>query len=128
MEAMNKPKVRKKKTRTEKEGKSVPPSAFISKNSLSENQKGNGNGSLSFKVECLKDQPTPAPPKVNTTAELMCAEAILDISKTVLPAAFNPSVDLGSCATTESPSKSSTLDNCPDEESDDSSIDSEDGN
>ncbi|XP_034457899.1 protein phosphatase 1 regulatory subunit 26 isoform X2 [Hippoglossus hippoglossus] len=125
--SMNKPKVRKKKTRTEKEVKSVPPSAFISKNSLSENQKGNGNGLLSFKVECLKDQPTPAPPKANTTAELMCAEAILDISKTVLPGVFHPSVDLGSCTTTESPSKSSTPDTCPDEESDDSSIDSEDG-
>ncbi|XP_060932262.1 protein phosphatase 1 regulatory subunit 26 [Limanda limanda] len=125
--SMNKPKVRKKKTRTEKEVKSVPPSAFISKNSLSENQKGNGNGLLSFKVECLKDQPTPAPPKATTTAELMCAEAILDISKTVLPGVFHPSVDLGSCATTESPSTSSTPDTCPDEESDDSSIDSEDG-
>ncbi|XP_053303732.1 protein phosphatase 1 regulatory subunit 26 isoform X2 [Pleuronectes platessa] len=125
--SMNKPKVRKKKTRTEKEGKSVPPSASISKNSLSENQRGNGNGLLSFKVECLKDQPTPAPPKANTTAELMCAEAILDISKTVLPGVFHPSVDLGSSATNESPSKSSTPDTCPDEESDDSSIDSEDG-
>ncbi|XP_035377525.1 protein phosphatase 1 regulatory subunit 26 isoform X1 [Electrophorus electricus] len=27
---------------------------------------------------------------INTTAELMCAEAILDISKTVMPAAFQP--------------------------------------
>ncbi|XP_062269607.1 protein phosphatase 1 regulatory subunit 26-like isoform X2 [Platichthys flesus] len=125
--SMNKPKVRKKKTRMEKDGKSVPPSAFISKNSLSENQRGNGNGLLSFKVEYLKDQPTPAPPKANTTAELMCAEAILDISKTVLPGVFHPSVDLGSCATNESPSKCSTPDTCPDEESDDSSIDSEDG-
>nr|XP_019937274.1 PREDICTED: protein phosphatase 1 regulatory subunit 26 [Paralichthys olivaceus] len=123
--SINKHKLKKKKkTRTEKEVKSVPPS-FISKNS--ESQKGNGNGLLSFKVECFKDQPTPAPPKVNTTAELMCAEAILDISKTVLPGVFHHSVELGGCAPAESPSKSSPPDTCPDEESDDSSIDSEDG-
>uniref|UniRef100_A0A3B4TVD2 Protein phosphatase 1, regulatory subunit 26 n=2 Tax=Seriola dumerili TaxID=41447 RepID=A0A3B4TVD2_SERDU len=125
-ENMKKNKLRKKKTRTEKETKSVPlSSAFIPKNSLSESRKG--NGLLSFKVEGFKDQPTPAPPKVNTTAELMCAEAILDISKTVMPGAFHHSVGLTSCAPAESSVQSSLPDACPDEESDNSSIDSEDG-
>ncbi|XP_040013933.1 protein phosphatase 1 regulatory subunit 26 [Xiphias gladius] len=127
-ESMKKHKLRKKKTITEKEVKSVPlPAAFIPTNSLSENQKGKGNGLLSFKVESFKDQPTPAPPKVNTTAELMCAEAILDISKTVMPGAFHHSVGLSSCSPAESPLQSSLPDTCPDEESGDSSIDSEDG-
>ncbi|KAG5272879.1 hypothetical protein AALO_G00170290 [Alosa alosa] len=37
-------------------------------------------------------EPTPVPMlKVNTTAELMCAEAILDISKAVMPITFDPS-------------------------------------
>ncbi|XP_047185297.1 protein phosphatase 1 regulatory subunit 26 [Scophthalmus maximus] len=123
MESMKKHKLRKKKTRTQKEVKSVPPSAFIPKNSLSESKKGKGNGLLSFKVECLKDQPISSPPKVNTTAELMCAEAILDISKTVMPSVFHHSANLSSCAPTESSLHSSL----PEEESDDSSIDSEDG-
>ncbi|XP_040915333.1 protein phosphatase 1 regulatory subunit 26 isoform X2 [Toxotes jaculatrix] len=128
IENMKKHKLRKKKSRTEKEAKSLPPSsALASKNSLSDIQKGKGNGLLSFKIESFKGQPTPAPPKVNTTAELMCAEAILDISKTVMPGAFHHSVGLSSCGTTESSLQSSLPDICPDEQSDDSSIDSEDG-
>ncbi|GAA6219280.1 protein phosphatase 1 regulatory subunit 26 isoform X1 [Lates japonicus] len=129
MENMKKHKLKKKKTRTEKELKSVPPpSAFIPKNSLSESQSGKGNGLFSFKVESFKDQPTTAPPKVNTTAELMCAEAILDISKTVMPGAFHHGVGLSSsCAPAESSLQPSLPDTCPDEESDDSSVDSEDG-
>ncbi|XP_071321820.1 protein phosphatase 1 regulatory subunit 26 isoform X2 [Trachinotus anak] len=127
-ENMKKNKLRKKKTRTEKEVKSVPSSsAFIPKNSLSESQKGKGNGLLSFKVESFKDQPPPPPPKVNTTAELMCAEAILDISKTVMPGPFHHSVGLISCAPAEPSLQSSLPASCPDEESDNSSIDSEDG-
>ncbi|XP_070781314.1 protein phosphatase 1 regulatory subunit 26 [Enoplosus armatus] len=129
-ENIKKHKLRKKKTRTEKEVKSVQPppsSVFIPKNTLSDSSKGKGNGLLLFKVEGFKEQPTPAPPKVNTTAELMCAEAILDISKTVMPGAFHHSVGLSSCAPTESSLQSSLPDNCPDDESDDSSIDSEDG-
>ncbi|KAM9338703.1 protein phosphatase 1 regulatory subunit 26 [Symphorus nematophorus] len=129
-ENMKKLKLKKKK-RPEKEVKSVqpPPSSFIPKNTLSESSKSKGNGLLLFKVEGLKEQPapTPAPPKVNTTAELMCAEAILDISKTVMPGAFHHSVGLSSCAPTESSLQSTLPDNCPDEESDGSSIDSEDG-
>ncbi|KAI5623707.1 protein phosphatase 1 regulatory subunit 26 isoform X1 [Silurus asotus] len=65
---------------------------------------------------------------VNTTAELMCAEAILDISKTVMPAAFEPALDLASTPTTETPSFFPTgvsLQKC--EKSDESSVDSEDG-
>lgn len=131
-ENMKKHKPRKKKMRTEKEVKSVQPppsSVFIPKSTLSESSKGKGNGLLLFKVESFKEQPapTPAPPKVNTTAELMCAEAILDISKTVMPGAFHHSVGLSSCAPTESSLQSLLPDNCLDEESDGSSIDSEDG-
>ncbi len=129
-ENMKKHKLRKKKTRTEKEVKSVQPppsSVFRPKNTISDSSKGKGNGMLLFKVESFKEQPTPAPPKVNTTAELMCAEAILDISKTVMPEAFHHSVGLSSCAPSESSLQSSLPDNCPDEESDGSSIDSEDG-
>lgn len=131
-ENMKKLKVRKKKPRREKEVKSVQPppsSVFIPKNTLPESSKCKGNGLLLFKVESYKEQPnpTPAPPKVNTTAELMCAEAILDISKTVMPVAFHHSVGLSSCAPSESSLQPSLPDNCPDEESDGSSIDSEDG-
>lgn len=119
---MKKHKLRKKKTRTEKEVKSVPLSVVIP-NTFS----GKGNGLLSFKLDSLKEQPTPIPPKINTTAELMCAEAILDISKTVMPGAFHQNVGLSSCVPAESSLHSSPLYNCPDRESDDSSIDSEDG-
>ncbi|KAK2888085.1 protein phosphatase 1 regulatory subunit 26 [Channa argus] len=120
-------KLREKKSRTEKEVKSVPPSVFVPKNTFAVGEKGNGNGLLSFKVDGLKKPFTPAPPKINTTAELMCAEAILDISKTVMSGAFHPNVGLSSCVPTESSLQSSLLHNCPGGESDDSSIDSEDG-
>lgn len=131
-ENMKKLKPRKKKTRTEKEVKSghpPPSSVFIPKSTFSDSPKSKGNGLLVFKVESFKEQPapSPAPPKVNTTAELMCAEAILDISKTVMPGAFHPSVGLSSCAPAESSLQPSLPNNCPDEESDGSSIDSEDG-
>uniref|UniRef100_UPI0037E91A95 protein phosphatase 1 regulatory subunit 26 n=1 Tax=Semicossyphus pulcher TaxID=241346 RepID=UPI0037E91A95 len=119
-----------KKSKLKKKSAQPPPSSvFIPKNTLSESSKGKGNGLLLFKVEGFKEQPPPppAPPKVNTTAELMCAEAILDISKTVMPGAFQQSVSLSSCATTESSLQSSLPDNNQDEESDGSSIDSEDG-
>lgn len=128
-ENMKKHKLKKKKTRTEKELRSVQPppsSVFIPRNTLSESTKGKGNGLLLFKVESLKEQTPPTPPKVNTTAELMCAEAILDISKTVMPGAFHQSVGLSSCAPTDSSLLSALPENCPDEESD-GSIDSEDG-
>uniref|UniRef100_A0A3Q3JDT1 Protein phosphatase 1 regulatory subunit 26 N-terminal domain-containing protein n=1 Tax=Monopterus albus TaxID=43700 RepID=A0A3Q3JDT1_MONAL len=121
-------KLKKKKMKTEKEVRSVlPSSVFIPIDTLSDSQKDKGNGLLSFKVDSFKEQPTPAPPKVNTTAELMCAEAILDISKTVMPGAFHHSVDLSSCVPTESSLQPSLPVNCPGRKSDDSSIDSEDG-
>ncbi|XP_053195946.1 protein phosphatase 1 regulatory subunit 26 [Scomber japonicus] len=128
MENMKKHKLRKKKNRAEREEKSaLHPSIFIPKNTGADSQRGKGNGLLSLKVESFKEQPTPTPPKANTTAELMCAEAILDISKTVMPVDFHHSVSLSSCARSESSLQSSAPDNCPDDESDDSSIDSEDG-
>lgn len=65
---------------------------------------------------------------VNTTAELMCAEAILDISKTVMPAAFEPTLDLASAPRTDTPSFLSTAVSLEEyEKSDESSLDSEDG-
>ena len=49
----------------------------------------NGRGHV---VSPSRPEPTPVPLlKVNTTAELMCAEAILDISKAVMPMTFDPS-------------------------------------
>lgn len=128
-ENMKKHKLRKKLSRTEKEAKSFQPisSVSIPRTTLSESSKDKGNQVMSFKVENSREQPAPAPPKVNTTAELMCAEAILDISKTVIPGAFHHSVGLSSCASTESSFQSSLAENCPCEDSNDSSIDSEDG-
>ncbi|XP_030598849.1 protein phosphatase 1 regulatory subunit 26 isoform X2 [Archocentrus centrarchus] len=128
-ENMKKHKLRKKMSSIEKEVKSFHPTSSVSipKTTLSDSLKDKGNGFVSFKVESLREQSAPAPPKVNTTAELMCAEAILDISKTVMPGAFHHSVGLSSCASTESSFQSSLPENCPCEESNDSSIDSEDG-
>ncbi|KAM7392581.1 hypothetical protein PAMA_007612 [Pampus argenteus] len=126
-EHTKKHKLSKKKNRAEREVKSVLPSVFIPKNTLNDSQRGKGNGLLSLKGESFKEQPTPAPPKANTTAELMCAEAILDISKTVMPVTFHHSVGLSSCALNESSVQCSLPDNCPDDESDGSSVDSEDG-
>lgn len=123
-ETLKRPKL-KKKNRPEKEVKSVASHLCIPKNTLSDSVKGKGNRLLSFKIEGFKEHP--APPKANTTAELMCAEAILDISKTVMPGGFHPTVGLSSCAPTESCVQSSLPDNDLGAESDDSSVDSEDG-
>ncbi|XP_027881191.1 protein phosphatase 1 regulatory subunit 26 [Xiphophorus couchianus] len=101
---------------------------FVSKpkTSLSFNPKVKGNGLPSSKVE-TKEQSASAPSKVNTTAELMCAEAILDISKTVMPGAFHQGIALGTCASAQPSTMSSLPDRHRYEESNDSSIDSEDG-
>ncbi|XP_054908569.1 protein phosphatase 1 regulatory subunit 26 isoform X2 [Poeciliopsis prolifica] len=121
---MKKNKLKRKKV---KPGKPTQ-TPFIAKpkTSLSFNPKVKGNGLPSLKVEAEK-QSAPAPSKVNTTAELMCAEAILDISKTVMPGAFHQGIALSTCA----PAQPSTMSSLPDkhryEESNDSSIDSEDG-
>ncbi|XP_034564781.1 protein phosphatase 1 regulatory subunit 26 isoform X2 [Notolabrus celidotus] len=132
VENMKKRKLNKKKSRTEREVKTtqpLPASVFIPKDTTSEGSKNKGNGLLLFKMESFKEQATPTltPPKANTTAELMCAEAILDISKTVMPEAFHTSIGLSSCAPSESSMQSSLPDIGQDEESDGSSIDSEDG-
>lgn len=123
-ETLKRPKL-KKKNRPEKEVKSVASHLCIPKNTLSDSVKGKGNRLLSFKIEGFREHP--APPKANTTAELMCAEAILDISKTVMPGGFHPTVGLSSCAPTESCVQSSLPNNDLGAESDDSSVDSEDG-
>ncbi|XP_029300231.1 protein phosphatase 1 regulatory subunit 26-like [Cottoperca gobio] len=126
-ENMKKHRLRKKKTVAEKEVKPPASSICIPKNTFSESSKGKGNELLLFKVEGFKEQLTPAPPKATTTAELLCAEAILDISKTVMPGVFPQSGGLSSSTPTESSLQSSPPENCPDEESDGSSIDSEEG-
>ncbi|KAM3600476.1 uncharacterized protein V6R79_024067 [Siganus canaliculatus] len=126
-ETITKHKTKKRKSEKEKPVQPQSSSNLMPKDGLSSSSKGKGNGLHSFKVGSFKEQPAPttAPPKVNTTAELMCAEAILDISKTVMPGPFHHSAGLSSC--TESHLRSSPRDDCPDEESDGSSIDSEDG-
>ncbi|XP_076014752.1 protein phosphatase 1 regulatory subunit 26 isoform X2 [Genypterus blacodes] len=119
-----KPKFKKKKNRAEKEAKPVLTPASpgaISKDSPSESPKG--IGLLSFKEGSFAEEQISTPPKVNTTAELMCAEAILDISKAVMPVGFHHDVGLISCA----PVASLSLPGSKDDGSDDSSIDSEDG-
>lgn len=127
MENVKKHRLRKKKSRTEKEVKSSVPPSVVIPNTFSENQNSKGNGLISFKFDSLKEQPNPIPSKINTTAELMCAEAILDISKTVMPGAFHQNVGHSSCVSPEPSLHSSPLYNCPERESDESSIDSEDG-
>lgn len=121
-------KLKKKRAKTDREGRSSQPalSGLLSKTTMSESSKDKGNGLHSVKMESFREQPTPAAPKVNTSAELMCAEAILDISKTVMPGPFQQTAGLSSCTATKS-LQSSLPNNCPDDESNDSSIDSEDG-
>nr|XP_020490322.1 protein phosphatase 1 regulatory subunit 26-like [Labrus bergylta] len=131
MDNVKKSKLIKKKTRTEKDVKAAQPPSSVSvpKNTFSESLKAKGNGLLFLKMESSNEAitHTSAPPKVNTTAELMCAEAILDISKTVMPGPFHHNVGLSSYAPSESSLQSSLADNGQEEESDGSSIDSEDG-
>lgn len=110
---------KKKKNKTKKE---VLPVNMLS-NTLLDSIKGNGLHSLkvdSFKVQC-------SPPKTNTSAELMCAEAILDISKTVMPGAFQQTSGLSNSSTLEFCAQPSLTDSKQEQKSDDSSIDSEDG-
>lgn len=113
-EPMKKDKLKKKKNKMKKQVLSV----CMQSNTLLDSTKGKGHGLLSFKGQS-------SPTKANTTAELMCAEAILDISKTVMPGAFHQNLSLSSSSSVESCAQSSEkkLEN----ESDDSSIDSEDG-
>ncbi|XP_029624736.1 protein phosphatase 1 regulatory subunit 26 isoform X2 [Salmo trutta] len=117
--------------------------SLIKKRLAASSPKGNGLLLLTH-VEPLRERdttPGPATLKVNTitttTAELMCAEAILDISKAVIkiPEAFNPNaadlININS-SSTESTTTTSLLisTNCPDDNNksdDESSVDSEEG-
>ncbi|XP_029505304.2 protein phosphatase 1 regulatory subunit 26-like isoform X1 [Oncorhynchus nerka] len=155
--AMKKHKLSKKKKPETRDLKSSLPSqtpgsslSLIKKRLAVSSPKGNGL-LLSTKVEPLREReqeqhttPCPATLKVNTTttAELMCAEAILDISKAVIkmPGAFNPNVasaghiNINSSSTESTATTSLISTNCHDDDNDDnntsddeSSIDSEDG-
>lgn len=128
----NKDKPKKKITTTRKKlrcNHSPPTSQFVTKKSSLDSAKDKGNGLLHFTIDSWKEQcaSTSAPPKFNTTAELMCAEAILDISKTVMPEAFQHSVGLSNTTPTESQLQVSVPENSLDKEHDNSSVDSEDG-
>lgn len=128
---INKDKPKKKRNTTGKDSRcSRPPttSHFIPKKSSSDCAKGNGTETPQFNLHSCKDPhaSTSTPPKVNTTAELMCAEAILDISKTVMPEAFPHSVGLCSTTPADSQLQVSLPESSVVKESDSSSVDSED--
>lgn len=109
--------LRKKKSRTETQLIQTTPSFdFTPKNLLSDRSKSNRNAVTLSKEESFKERL--ALTSANTTAELMCAEAILDISKTVMPEAF--SVGL-TAASTHPTFPQNTAEDDP------SSVDSEDG-
>lgn len=119
---INKDKPKKKRNPTAKDprcNRSPTTSQFTPKKSSSDGAMGKGTESPQFAS-------TSAPPKVNTTAELMCAEAILDISKTVMPEAFPHSVGLCSATPTDPQLQVSLPENATVKESDSSSVDSED--
>lgn len=108
--------LRKKKSRTETQLIQTAPSFdFTSRNLLLDGSNNNGNTMTLSKEESLKERP--ALTSANTTAELMCAEAILDISKTVMPEAFS----VGFTAASAQPSFPPNI-----AEDDASSVDSED--
>ncbi|XP_011602998.2 protein phosphatase 1 regulatory subunit 26 [Takifugu rubripes] len=111
--------LRRKKSRAETERQSAPAAAshdFTPRGSLSDRSNSNGKAVSLSQEEGFKERL--ALTSANTTAELMCAEAILDISKTVMPEAFS----VGLAAASVHPS-------LPDDpaEDDASSVDSEDG-
>ncbi|CAL8406259.1 unnamed protein product [Arctogadus glacialis] len=116
-------KLKSKKKSKNKNLQSGPPlsSVLLPKSSLFGSSNSNGNGTLLLKEEPFKIH---SPTTTKTTpAELMCAEAILDISKAVMPAAFTATVSIDSFNTHETLSGPSTTAGG----SSDSSIDSEDG-
>ncbi|KAL0965244.1 hypothetical protein UPYG_G00278650 [Umbra pygmaea] len=147
------PSKKKKKKREARDVKSSPPfqypgsSVSLVKDGLPASSPKMDSFLLSTKMESLEDKeqepdasPGPATLNVNTTtkAELMCAEAILDISKAVIkmPEAFNLNTEGGFLKINSSPSESTSTSsllisrNCPDEDrkSDgESSVDSEEG-
>lgn len=116
-ESVRRNRLRRKKARIETERlpvRTAPPHEITPKSLLSDRSNGTAPG-LS-QEESFKERP--ALTSANTTAELMCAEAILDISKTVMPEAFGA----GLAATSPQPSfpGNPAEDNA-------SSVDSEDG-
>lgn len=117
-ESLKKCKLKKKRNKM----KDVLPVSMQSNKPLDSNK---GNGLHLNKVEGSKGQCLP--PKTNTTAELMCAEAILDISKTVMPGAFQQTPGLSNSSLAGSCAQPTFSDTKQEDKSDDSSIDSEDG-
>ncbi|KAK0154280.1 Protein phosphatase 1 regulatory subunit 26 [Merluccius polli] len=117
-------KLKSKKKSKKKNLQSGPPmsSVFLPQSTLFGSSSSNGNVALLLKEEPFKLH-SPATTKT-TSAELMCAEAILDISKAVMPAAFSSNVGINSFNTNETLSAPS---NIVEDRSSDSSIDSEDG-
>ncbi|KAM6984918.1 protein phosphatase 1 regulatory subunit 26 [Aplochiton taeniatus] len=121
---------KKKKQKTDKHSKSPPTHptsiSFIKDRCMS-SPKGKGNGVNLSKQESLAKLPSSAPLKANTTAELMCAEAILDISKAVMPKMFNPTISLKNNTLATASTSLLGSSSCMDNNSDGSSVDSEDG-
>ena len=116
-------KIKSKKKSKNKNLQSGPPlsSVLLPQSTLFGSSNSNGNGTLLLKEEPFKIH---SPTTTKTTpAELMCAEAILDISKAVMPAAFTATVSIDGFNTNETLSGPSTTA----DGSSDSSIDSEDG-
>lgn len=118
-----------KKRKTEKSSKPVLSTVVAPNNSSRkafENPDLRDLGNSVTKCKNPSEKSTPAPLKVNTTAELMCAEAILDISKAVMPEAFKNSLAASNnCA----PSIFHCQDrmNIAENRTDESSVDSDDG-
>lgn len=109
--------LRKKRSKTEtKLIQTTPSFDFPPKSSLLDRSNGNRNAMTPSKEESFKERL--ALTSANTTAELMCAEAILDISKTVMPEAFSVGLTAASAHPTFPHDTA---------EEDPSSVDSEDG-
>ncbi|XP_035246493.1 protein phosphatase 1 regulatory subunit 26 isoform X2 [Anguilla anguilla] len=125
-QAIKKQKVFTKKRKTERNSKPVLSTPVASRHTLSkslDNPDITDNGISLTKSKILSEKLTPAPLKVNTTAELMCAEAILDISKAVMPEAFTALPNNCVSSTFHSQDRM----NCVENKTDESSIDSDDG-
>ncbi|KAJ8404464.1 hypothetical protein AAFF_G00337310 [Aldrovandia affinis] len=123
--SIKKQKVLTKKKKTERTSKpilSTPVAACCTLSRPLDNSDIKDNG-----VSLTKNK-TPSPLKANTTAELMCAEAILDISKAVMPEVFDDCAALpNNCVQSTFHSQDDI--NCLEKKkkSDESSIDSDDG-
>ncbi|XP_066569092.1 protein phosphatase 1 regulatory subunit 26 [Amia ocellicauda] len=118
-----------KKKKQESVSKHTVPIPDTSCNSLSRQLEGpeiRGNGfPLLDSTTQLELSAKPAL-KVNTTAELMCAEAILDISKAVMPPTFDHVVNVTDACVSPRPLPKEDMPYCS-ENSNNSSVDSDDG-